>query len=117
MHVNFISSNDTGEICTIFVQSDNEEIRLGNETYDIIKRLLNSFSNSYKQEKLILKNGSCFLFESAELLSHHFHKTSLKRGKSYIKAPKSVINKRATINPKNQDNKYFQDSISVAFNH
>ena len=26
MHVNFISSNDTGEICTIFVQSDNEKL-------------------------------------------------------------------------------------------
>ena len=43
MHVNFISSNDTGEIHTIFVQSDNEEIRSGNETDDVIKRLLNSF--------------------------------------------------------------------------
>ena len=60
MHVNFISSNDTGEICTIFVQSDNEEIRLGNETDDIIKRLLNSFSNNYEQEEMILKNGSSF---------------------------------------------------------
>ena len=36
MHVNFISSNDTGEILTIFVLSDNEDIRLGNETGDII---------------------------------------------------------------------------------
>ena len=43
MHVNFISFNDTGEIHTIFVQSDNEEIRSGNETDDVIKRLLNSF--------------------------------------------------------------------------
>ena len=43
MHVNFVSSNDTGEIRTIFVWSDNEEIRSGNETDDIIKGLLNSF--------------------------------------------------------------------------
>ena len=40
MHVNFISSNDTGEICTIFVQSDNEEIRLGNETEILLKDFL-----------------------------------------------------------------------------
>ena len=40
MSVNFVSSNDTGEICTIFVWSDNEEIRLGNEANDIIKGLL-----------------------------------------------------------------------------
>ena len=37
MHVNFVSSNDNGENRTIFVWSDNEEIRLGNETDDIIK--------------------------------------------------------------------------------
>ena len=39
MHVNFISSNDTGETRIIFVWSDNEEIRSGNETDDIIKEL------------------------------------------------------------------------------
>ena len=37
MHVNFLSSNDTGDIRTIFVWSDDEEIRLGNETDGIIK--------------------------------------------------------------------------------
>ena len=43
MQVIFISSNNTGETCTIFVWSDNEEIRLGNETDGIIKGLLKSF--------------------------------------------------------------------------
>ena len=42
MHVNFVSSNDTGEVRNIFVWSDNEEIRLGNETDDIVTRLVNS---------------------------------------------------------------------------
>ena len=50
MRVNFVSSNDTGEIRTIFVLSDNEEIRLGNETDDIVKRLINSFLNNYQKE-------------------------------------------------------------------
>ena len=40
MHINFLSSNDTGEVRTVFVWSDNEEIRFGNETDDIIKDLL-----------------------------------------------------------------------------
>ena len=43
MHMNFVFSNDTGEIHIVFVWSDNEEIRLGNETNDIFKRLINSF--------------------------------------------------------------------------
>ena len=117
MHVNFVSSNDTGEIRTIFVWSDNEEIRLGNETDDIIKRLINSFLNNYQKEEIILRNGSNFVFESVDLLSYHIHKTSLKRGKSYIKSPEWILNKRATINPKNKDNKCFQYSITVALNH
>ena len=36
MDVNFISSNDTGEIRNFLVRSDNEEIRSGNETNDIM---------------------------------------------------------------------------------
>ena len=67
--------------------SDNEEIRLGNETDDIVKGLLNSFLNNYQKEEIVLRNGSDFVFESVDLLSYHFHKTSLKRRKSYMKAP------------------------------
>ena len=37
MHVNFISSKVAGETRTIYVWSDNEEIRSDNETDDIIK--------------------------------------------------------------------------------
>ena len=117
MHVNFVSSNDSGEIRTIFVWSDNEEIRSGNETNDIIKGLLNSFLNNYQKEETILRNGSGFVFGSVELLSYHVHKTSLKRGKSYIKYPEWLINKSAAINPKNKDNKSFQCSITAALNH
>ena len=36
MRVNFVSSNDAGEIRTICMLSDNEEIRLGNITDDIV---------------------------------------------------------------------------------
>ena len=43
--------------------------------------------------------------------------SSLKRGKSYIRSPEWVLNKRAIVNPKNKDNKCFQESIIVALNH
>ena len=117
MHVNFVSSNDTGEIRTIFVWSDNEEIRLGNETDDIIKGLLNSFLNNYQKEEIVLRNGSNFVFESVDLLSYHIHKIGLRRGRSYIKSTEWILNKRATTNPKNKDNKCFQYSVTVALNH
>ena len=50
-------------------------------------------------------------------MTYHIHKIDLKRGKSYIKSPEWILNKRATINPKNKDNKCFQHSITVALNH
>ena len=107
MGVNFISSNDTGEIRTFYVQSDNEEIRSGNETIDIINRLLKSFLSNYQNEEKILTQGNNFVFESVDSLSYYIHKINLKRGKSYIKPPEWISNKRATINPENNDNKCF----------
>ena len=97
--------------------SDNEEIRLGNETDDIIKWLINPFLNNYQEEEIILRNGSNFAFESVDLLSYHIHKTSLKRGNLHIKSPGWILNKRATINPKNNDNKCFEYSIVIALHH
>ena len=64
LSVNFISSNDAPEIRTFCVWSDNEEIRSGNETDGIIKRLLKSFLTNYWNEEKILRNGSNFVFES-----------------------------------------------------
>ena len=117
MHINFVSPNDTGEIRTVFAWSDDEEVGLGNETVDIVKRFINSFLNNYQKEELILRNGSNFVFESVGLLSYHIHKTSLKRGNSYIKSPEWVANKKAIINPKNVDNRCFEYSIVVALHH
>ena len=116
MHANFISSKDTGETRTIYEQSDNKEITLGNEIDYIIKKLLESFLNNFQKEEIILRKGSDFIFVSVDLLSHNIHKISLKRGKPYIKSPEWVLNKRATINPKNKGNKCFQYSITVALN-
>ena len=116
MHVNFISSNDTGEIRTIYVWSDNAEILMGNETNDIIKKLFRSFLNNYQKEEQIMRGGSNFNFESVELLDYHVHKISLKRGKSYIKSLEWLENKKETINPKNGDNNCFQYAITVALN-
>ena len=64
-----------------------------------------------------MRRGSDFMFESVDLLDYLLHKISLKRGQSYIKSPKWLINKRATINPQNNDDKCFQYAITVSLNH
>ena len=93
MNVNFVSPNDTEETRPIFVWSDNVEIRSGTETDDIVKGLLNCFLNNYqKEEEIILRNESNFVFERVDLLSYHIHKTSLKRGQSYMKSSEWVVN-------------------------
>ena len=64
-----------------------------------------------------MRKGSNYIFESVDLLSYSVHEISLKREKSYMKSPEWVLNERATINPKNKNNKCFQYSITVALNH
>ena len=95
MCVNFISSKDTEEIRTIYVQSDNKNIMQANETDNIIEELFNSFLNNYQKEEQIIK-GSDFILENVELSDYHLHKVSLKRGGSDIKSPEWLVNKRAT---------------------
>ena len=61
---------------------------------------------------------SNFVFESVDLLYYSLHRTTLRRGKSYIKSPKFIRDKGATINPQNYyDNKCFQYSTTAALNH
>ena len=74
MGINFLSTNDTGEIRTFYVPSDNEEIRLGNETPEIITEVIKYFLSSYQKEENILRNGSNLVFDSVDLLAVHIHK-------------------------------------------
>ena len=100
MHVNFISSKDTGETCTIYVWSDNVSIMQGSDTDDIIRELFRSFLHNYQEELKIIK-GSDFVFESVELMDYKLHRVRLRRGGSYTKSPEWLLHKGATINPKN----------------
>ena len=117
MGVNFMCITDKEKTRTFYVKSDNKEIRLGNGTSNIINELVNHFYLTMKKNEQILRNGSDYTFENVEILAIHFHNIKLKRGKSYIKSPEWISCKKATINPKNKDNKSFQYSITVTLNH
>ena len=116
--VNFININDKEITRTFYVRSDNEEIMLGNDTSDIINKILESLLNNYQKQEQILRGGSDYIFESVDILGIHFYNIKLKRGKSYIESPEWISSKKPTINPKNtKDNKCFQYAITVALNH
>ena len=51
-------------------------------------------------------------------MSYHLQKTNLKRtGSSYIDSHKWLKNKKATRNPKNNDENYFQYATIAPLNH
>ena len=61
--------------------------------------------------------GSEFVPGSIDLLYFHLQKIGLKRGGSYIDSPEWLKNKKATINPKNNDDNCFQYALTVALNY
>ena len=61
--------------------------------------------------------GSEFVRDSNDLLYYHLQKIRLKRVGSYIVSPEWLKNKKATINPENNDDNCFQYALTVALNH
>ena len=60
--------------------------------------------------------GSDFEFDGVNFLYYDFNKISINRGGSYIDSPKWLKVKKSTINPKNNDHKYFQYAVTLALN-
>ena len=58
--------------------------------------------HNYQEELKIIK-GSDFVFESVELMDYKLHRVRLRRDESYIKFSEWLLNKEATINPKNKN--------------
>ena len=61
--------------------------------------------------------GSEFIRDSVDLLYYHLQKIGLKRNRSYIDSTEWLKNKKATINPKNNDDNCFQYALTVPLNH
>ena len=106
MRINFVSSLDSTQFHKMYMKGANMEIMRGIETNDIITRLFNSLFKKYQEGLETKMNGSSFTSYSVDLLQYIFHKISLNRGGSYIDSPRWIKNKRATINPQNNDNEY-----------
>ena len=114
MTINFVSSKYDG-ICTMHTKSDNIEIMMGSETNEITEELFKLLLQRYQEGLEESMKGSEFIFDSVNLLHYHLQKTSLKRtGSSYIDSPEWLKNKKATINPKNNDDNCFQYALTIA---
>ena len=114
--IKFISSKDSSETRNMHSKSDTE-IMMGSETDEIIEELFEFFLKGYHEELEESMKGSEFIFDSGNVLYYNLNKISLNRRRSYIDSPEWLKNKKSTINPKNNDNKYFQYAVIVALNH
>ena len=118
MSINFISFNDSDETRNLRTKSDNIEIVMGDETYQIIDELFESFSQNDQKDLKESLRGSEFIFDSVDLLYYNLQKISLNRkGSSYIDSPEWLKKKKATINPKNNDDNCLQCVLTVALNY
>ena len=61
--------------------------------------------------------GSDFIFDSVQLLYYKCHRVNFIRAGSYIDSPDWIKKKKATINPKNADDKCFQYAATVVLNY
>ena len=91
---------------------------IGNETDEIIEKLSESVLQNYQKDLEESMKESEFIFDGVDILYYCLQQLSLKRTESsYIDSPKWLKNKKATINPKNDDNNYFQYALTVALNY
>ena len=114
MVINFIFSKDCNEIRIMRAKNYNIEIMMGNE---IDEEPFESLLQKYQDELEEKIRGSEFVFDSVDLFYYNLHKISLNRGGSYIDSLKWLKNKKATINPQNNDDKCFQYALTAALNY
>ena len=117
MAINFISFKDSDDTRTMHTKSNNVEIMIGSETDEIMEDLFESFLQKYQEGLEESMRESEFVYNSVNVLYYNLNKVSLSRGGSYIDSPKWLKNKKATINPKNKDDKCFQYALTVALNY
>ena len=82
-----------------------------------MKLLMNSLSHfvqGYKGNLETSMRESDFIFYSVQLMNYKFHKVNFRRDGTYIYSPDWIKKEKATINPKNEDDKCFQYVVMVA---
>ena len=115
--ISFVSlKSGSDETRVMHTRSNNEEIMNGSDTDEIIKGLFESFLQKYEENFQEKMKGSEFEFDGVDFLYYDFNKISLNRGGSYIDSQKWIKIKKSTINPKNNDHKYFQYAVTLALN-
>ena len=81
--IRFISSRNLEQFRIRHSNSESIEIMSGSDIDDSVNDLLKTLKENYSSD-LTRMEGSEYHFEKVVLLKYNFHKTSLRRGRSYI---------------------------------
>ena len=111
MEINFISSKkDSNETRTRHM--------MGSETDGVIEELFKSLQQRHQKGLEESMEGSHFTFDSVNALYYDLNKTRLSRGRSYMDSPEWLKNKKATINPQNEERwQVLSIYLTVALSH
>ena len=119
IHIKCISAKSFIETRTIHPKSRPVEVNLGSDIENVIDTLLNMLLRNFQHiQETSNERGSEFIPDSVELLEYELHNVNIIRTESYLPSPAWIASKKATINPKYEnDNKSFQWSIIAGLNY
>ena len=111
--INVISSKNVEEERVMPSKSDNIKFVSYKNANEVVDELLESLPSRYQSNLETSMRGSDFIFNSVQLSYCKCHKVNFRHGGSNIDSPDWVKTKKATINPKNKDDKCFQYTVTV----
>ena len=106
--INFISSKDAEEERVLHSSSGNIKFTPYSDTNDVINKLFKSLRLRYQENLETSMKWSDFKFDSVQLMYYKCHKVSFICVGSYNDSLHWRKKKKATIKPKNTEDKCFQ---------
>ena len=109
---------DENDISAFYFKSKNIICISSDDTSIIVDELLESLSKYYFEKLMIARTNSSYVFYKVNELNVHFDTVDLKRTGTYIESSMWLVDKKATVKPKNtKDNYYFAYAATIAIYH
>ena len=98
-------------------RSDNIKFTPYNDANEVVDELFELLCSRFQETLQKSMGGSDFDFDSVQLMYYKCHKVNFRGGGIFIDSPDWIKKKKATINPKNEDDNYFQNVVTVVLNY
>ena len=116
-YIKCISTKSFNETRTMHPKSKQVEVYTGSDAENVIDILFNTLLQNFQHiQEISNERGNEFIPDSVELLEYELHKIDIIRVESYIITPDWIASQKATVNPKNENDKCFQWSITAGLN-